>query len=77
MVRLSLGTGKKHGVRPSDVVGAIASHASIPGSTIGKILIQDRHTLVDVPKEYVPQVLDKTGTYRIRKLGNVTVERAG
>ena len=27
MVRLSLSTGKKHGVRPSDVVGAIAGHA--------------------------------------------------
>lgn len=76
MVRLSLATGRKHGVRPADVVGAIASRASIPGATIGKIFIQDQHTLVDVPAEYASQVLAKTGTYRVRKLDNVTVERA-
>ncbi len=67
MVRLSLNTGKMHGVRPSDVVGAIASHADIPGYTIGKILIEEKHTLVDVPEQYVSQVLSKTGGYRIRK----------
>jgi ATP-dependent RNA helicase DeaD len=76
MVRLSLNTGKKQGVRPSDVVGAIASHADIPGSTIGKIFIQERHTLVDVEEQYVSRVLGKTGSYRIRQAENITVERA-
>jgi len=76
MVRLLLGTGKKDGIRPSDVVGAIASHAEIPGNTIGKIFIQDRHTLVDVEEQYVSRVLGKTGSYRVRQLENVTVERA-
>ena len=76
MVRLSLSTGKKDGVRPSDVVGAIASHAEIPGNTIGKIFIQERHTLVDVNEQYVSRVLGKTGSYRVRQLDNVTVERA-
>ena len=76
MVRLSLSTGKKDGVRPSDVVGAIASHAEIPGNTIGKIFIQERFTLVDVEEQYVSRVLRKTGSYRVRQLENVTVERA-
>jgi ATP-dependent RNA helicase DeaD len=76
MVRLSLSTGKKHGVRPSDIVGSIASHADIPGNTIGKIFIQDHHTLVDVEEQYVSRVLGKTGSYRVRQLENVTVERA-
>ena len=76
MVRLSLSTGKKDGVRPSDVVGAIASHAEIPGNTIGKIFIQERFTLVDVEEQYVSRVLGKTGSYRVRQLENVTVERA-
>ncbi len=76
MVRLSLGTGKTNGVRPGDIVGAIASRADIPGYSIGKIFIQDKHTLVDVPKEYVTKILDKTGTYRIRKSGQVSVEIA-
>ncbi len=76
MVRLSLATGKKHGVRPSDIVGSIASHADIPGNTIGKIFIQDQHTFVDVEEQYVSRVLGKTGSYRVRQLENVTVERA-
>jgi ATP-dependent RNA helicase DeaD len=76
MVRLSLATGKKQGVRPSDVVGAIASHANIPGGSIGKILIQDQHTLVDVEEQYVSRILGKTGSYRVRQVENVIVKRA-
>jgi ATP-dependent RNA helicase DeaD len=75
MVRLSMSMGRVHGVRPADVVGAIAFHADIPGSTIGKILIDDQHTLVDVPENLVSQVLAKTGKYLIRKQA-FTVERA-
>ena len=75
MVRLSMSMGRSHGVRPADVVGAIAFHADIPGSTIGKIFIEDQHTLVDVPETLVSQVLAKTGKYVIRKQA-FTVERA-
>jgi ATP-dependent RNA helicase DeaD len=76
MVRLSLGTGKTNGVRPGDIVGAIASRAKIPGYSIGKIFIQDKHTLVDVPEEYVAKILEKTGTYQIRKADQVSVKIA-
>jgi ATP-dependent RNA helicase DeaD len=75
MVRLSLGTGKKNGARPGDIVGAIAGLADIPGYTIGKIFIQSEHTLVDIPEEYAAKVLSKSGAYQIRKNANVTVER--
>ncbi len=75
MVRLTLNMGKSHGIRPADVVGAIAYHADIPGSTIGKIQIAEKHTLVDVPEQLVGQVLAKTGKYIIRKQ-SFTIERA-
>ncbi|MFZ6031098.1 MAG: DEAD/DEAH box helicase [Chloroflexota bacterium] len=75
MVRLSLNMGKAHGIRPADVVGAIAYHADIPGSTIGKIYIDEQHTFVDVPENLVGQVLAKAGKYTIRKQA-FTVERA-
>jgi len=75
MVRLALSKGKSHGVRPNDVVGTIAKHANIPGYTIGKIKIQEKRTLVDVPEKYVEQVLAKTGAYTIRKHA-IAVERA-
>lgn len=75
MVRLTLNAGKAHGVRPNDVVGTIAYHANIPGKTIGAIRIQEQHTLVDVPQEFVQQVLAKNNNYRIRQ-HVITVERA-
>ncbi len=67
MVRLSLSMGSLHGIRPNDIVGTIAFHADIPGSTIGKIHIHDKHTLVDVPEKFLAQVLAKNGNYRIRQ----------
>ncbi|MFC1953417.1 DEAD/DEAH box helicase [Chloroflexota bacterium] len=75
MVRLTLSAGKIHGVRPADVVGIIAYHANIPGSTIGEINILDKHTLVEVPQQYVAQTLSKAGKYKIRKTA-VTLELA-
>jgi len=75
MVRLSLSAGKVHGVRPGDVVGTIAFHANIPGRVIGAIRIHDKHTFVDVPEQYVPQVLENKGNYEIHKQG-VIVELA-
>jgi len=75
MVRLTLSTGKANGIRPNHVVGALAHYADIPGHSIGKIRIQEQHTLVDVPEKFVGKVLAETGTYRIGKQA-ITVERA-
>jgi ATP-dependent RNA helicase DeaD len=67
MVRLKLNKGKLQGIRPNDVVGTIAFHANIPGYSIGKIRIEDRHTFVDIPEDLVEQVLKHNGNYRIGK----------
>lgn len=67
MVRLSLALGKHDGIRPNDIVGAIASHANIPGHAIGKIFIEEHHSLVDVPEPLVRQVLAKAGKARIHR----------
>lgn len=76
MVRLNLGRGRTHGINPGEVVGTIASRADIPGSGIGRIMIRDEHTLVDVQKEYVSRVLGQTGSYNFREHRNVMIERA-
>ncbi len=68
MVRLTLSAGRAHGIRPNDVVGTIAFYAEIPGHTIGAIRIQEDHTFVDVPQQFVAQVLARAGSYRIRRL---------
>jgi ATP-dependent RNA helicase DeaD len=75
MVRVSLSLGRMHGIRPADVVGTLAYHADIPGHTIGKIFIEDRHTFVDVPESLAGKVLSKKVDYKFRKQP-VTVEKA-
>ncbi|HHP7238495.1 DEAD/DEAH box helicase [Longibacter sp.] len=65
MVRLKLNTGRKNGTRPGQVVGSIAGGSGIPGGSIGKIDIQGGHTMIDVPAQYVDQVLAKSGLYKI------------
>ncbi len=67
MVRLTMDVGKNQGLRPSDIVGAIAAQASIPGSVIGKIRIQDNNTQIDVPEEYLTRLLEKNRPVVIRK----------
>jgi ATP-dependent RNA helicase DeaD len=67
MIRLKMNKGREHGVRPNDIVGTIAHHADIPGSSLGKIRIEDRFAYVDVPQELVEKVLKHNGNYRIGK----------
>ncbi len=67
MVRMELRLGKINGIRPGDIVGTIASIANIPGSSLGKISIQSRSTMVDVPAQHVNQVLAHNAKYQIRK----------
>ncbi len=74
MVRLSMTRGRMHGIRPNDVVGTISAHAKIPGYTIGKIVIRDQHTLVDIPEKFVEKVLAKTGNYRYRDQKDIAIE---
>lgn len=57
MVRLFINAGKKSKLRAKDIVGAIANEAGIPGKTLGEIAIFDEYTFVDVPNEFVRDIL--------------------
>lgn len=57
MVRLFINAGKKRKIRAKDIVGAIANEAGIPGKTLGEIAIFDEYTFVDVPNEFVRDIL--------------------
>ncbi len=65
-VQLFIGAGATAGVRPSDIVGAIANEANVSGKYIGPIDIYDRYTLVGVPVEYQQQILDAMANTTIR-----------
>ena len=75
MVRLILNQGRANGLKVNHVVSALAHYSDIPGKSIGRIRIEDQETWVDVPEEFVAQVLEKTGRYRINKQ-LIQVERA-
>ena len=58
MVELFVNVGRKDNIKNKDIVGSIASHAAISGSQIGKIKILDKFSFVEIPGEYVEEVLD-------------------
>lgn len=77
MVRLWMNLGNTNGIRPGDVVGAIASESGIPGKAIGAIDIQKDHTFVDVMEQHVGIVLRSSdGKYKLRGKP-VVLRRAG
>lgn len=57
MVRLFINAGKRSKIRAKDIVGAIANEAGVPGKTLGEIAIFDDYTFVDVPNEFVRDIL--------------------
>jgi len=66
MVRLTLNLGKRQGLRPQDVVGAIASESGIPGHAVGKINIFHNHAFVDISEKHTQQVIQKSnGQYSL------------
>ncbi len=66
MVRVWVGAGRQAGVRPQDLVGAIANEAGVAGALIGAIQITDRFSLVEVPGEVAEQVIKGLGKSNIR-----------
>lgn len=57
MTRLFIGAGRIAGIRPQDVVGAIAGESRLSGREIGAIEIADRFTLVEVPDAAADDVI--------------------
>ncbi|MEV1333114.1 DEAD/DEAH box helicase [Micromonospora costi] len=52
-----VGLGRRAGVRPQDLVGAITGETRIGGRDIGSIEIADRFSLVEVPYDVVDEVI--------------------
>jgi ATP-dependent RNA helicase DeaD len=78
MVRLFVDAGRQSGVRPADIVGAIASEAGLPGKAIGAIDVYDRFTFVEIPAQYKDQVLARMAHAEIRRRPvHVTLARPG
>ena len=57
MTRIFIGAGRFAGIRPGDIVGAIANEAGISSKAIGAIEISDRFTLAEVESETAETVV--------------------
>ena len=57
MERIFIGLGRKAGVRPADVVGAIANEANVNPRGIGDIEIAELYTIVELPARDVDHVV--------------------
>ena len=73
-VRLFIGAGRRAGIRPGDLVGAITGETGVPARALGAIEIADNFSLVSVPEEFADQVVAgmKKATLRGQK---VTIRR--
>lgn len=66
MVRLFVNIGKRQGIRPGDILGAVAGESGIPGKLVGTIDLYDKYTFVEVPKEVASDVLDAMKNVKIK-----------
>jgi ATP-dependent RNA helicase DeaD len=74
MVRLFVGAGRRAGIRPADLVGAIAGEAGVAARALGAIEIGDTFSLVEVPDELADGIVTamRKATLRGQK---VTIRR--
>ena len=66
MTTLTLSLGEHAGVRPQDLVGAIANEANISSQLIQGVRVSEMTSTVDVPSESVDAVIDALHATRIR-----------
>ena len=77
MERFRIEVGRVDGVRPGNIVGAIANEAGIDGKNIGPIQIDYHYSIVDLPQgmptdiyEHLQQVWVAGKPLRLTRLGN-------
>jgi ATP-dependent RNA helicase DeaD len=66
MTRLYIGAGRAAGVRPGDLVGAIAGEAGVESRVVGSIEIGDRSSIVEVQKELADDIIAALRRAKIR-----------
>jgi ATP-dependent RNA helicase DeaD len=66
MVRLFVAAGRRVGIRPHDLVGAIANETGLKGRDIGSIDIADQFSLVEVPESAATEVISALQRSRVK-----------
>ena len=66
MTTLKIDGGKKHKLRPGDIVGGLTGKDGIPGDKIGKIIVASNWSYVAVSSELVKQALKKISNDKLK-----------
>ncbi|HMT21100.1 MAG TPA: DbpA RNA binding domain-containing protein, partial [Promineifilum sp.] len=66
VARIRVGAGRAAGVRPADLVGAIANEAGVSPRLIGAIEIADRFAIDEGPDEIADAVVAALGAATVR-----------
>jgi len=65
LVKVQISAGAQQGVRPKDIVGAIANECGVEGRRIGAISIEARSAFVEVPREAAERVVERLSGRKI------------
>ena len=57
--------GHRHGVKPGNLVGAIANEAGLDAAAIGRIEIEENYSRVDLPADLAPDVVEHLASVRV------------
>jgi ATP-dependent RNA helicase DeaD len=70
MARIFVGAGKKAGIRPADLVGAIAGESGVRSNVIGAIRIAETFSVVEVPEALADAIIEAVtaGSLRGKKV---------
>ncbi len=75
MSKIYINIGKRKGVSPRHILGAIMNETNIPRKTVGNIDMYDKFTFVEIPEKYVDEVIKRLNNKRIKGI-KVKVELA-
>jgi ATP-dependent RNA helicase DeaD len=66
MAKVFIGAGREAGIRPGDLVGAIANEAGLNSNVIGAVEVMDRFSLVEVPEVLAREIIETLSRTRIK-----------
>jgi ATP-dependent RNA helicase DeaD len=64
--QIFVGLGRRAGIRPADLVGALINEVGLERAQVGAVAIEEAHTLVEVPSSRAKDVVDALREMHIR-----------
>jgi ATP-dependent RNA helicase DeaD len=64
--KLVVGAGRRDGIEPADVVGAVVDHTHLENDDVRHVRVLERFSFVEVPEPRASEVADKVSGKRVR-----------